>query len=148
LGNDAPPSAVESDEEPIVTDSSFEDTGHDAGTDSDENDDGVQDLIGKDGSGVQRSGDARGDCLFGCPLPNSSIEQCRIMVIVNGYTLFVASLCYVIITFTDQRFGEVCSHNMHIQGRRSSGRETVPSPRRSFYGLSPSLQTKLQTLPN
>jgi len=26
-------------------------------------------------SGVQRSGDARGDCLIGWPLPNSSIEQ-------------------------------------------------------------------------
>jgi len=25
-------------------------------------------------SGVQRSGDARGDCLVGCPLPSSSIE--------------------------------------------------------------------------
>ena len=47
MGNDAPPSAVWSDEEPIVTDSSDEDTGHDAGTDSDGNDDGVQDLIGK-----------------------------------------------------------------------------------------------------
>jgi len=50
LGNDAPPSAVESDEEPIVTDSSNEDTDHDAVTDSDGNDDGVQDFIGKDGS--------------------------------------------------------------------------------------------------
>jgi len=28
-------------------------------------------------SGVQRSGDARGHCLIGCPLPNSSIEQWR-----------------------------------------------------------------------
>jgi len=32
-------------------------------------------------SGVQRSGDA--------PLPNSSIEQWRLVVIVTGYTLFV-----------------------------------------------------------
>jgi len=35
-------------------------------------------------SGVQRSGDARGDCLIGCPLPNSSIEQWRMVVIVTG----------------------------------------------------------------
>jgi len=35
-------------------------------------------------SGVQRSGDGRGDCLIGCPLPNSSIEQWRMVVIVTG----------------------------------------------------------------
>jgi len=50
LGNDAHPSAVESDEEPIVTESSDEDTDSDAVTDLDGNDDGVQDFIGKDGS--------------------------------------------------------------------------------------------------
>jgi len=33
-------------------------------------------------NGVQRSGDARGDYLIGCPLPNSSIEQWRIVVMV------------------------------------------------------------------
>jgi len=42
-------------------------------------------------SGVQRSGDARGDCLIGCPLPNSSVEQWRMVVLVTGYTLFVTS---------------------------------------------------------
>jgi len=43
------------------------------------------------GSGVQRSGDAQGDCLIGCPLPNSSIEQWRMVVILTGYSLFVMS---------------------------------------------------------
>jgi len=73
-------------------------------------------------SGVQRSGDAPGDCLIGCPMPNASIEQWHIVVIVTRYTLFVASQYDVISTFADQRFDEVCWHNMHIQGRRSSGR--------------------------
>jgi len=36
-------------------------------------------------SGVQRSGDAQGDCLTKCPpLPNSSIDQWRMVVIVTG----------------------------------------------------------------
>jgi len=38
---------------------------------------------------MQRYGDARGDCLIVSPLPNSSIEQWLIVVIVTGYTLFV-----------------------------------------------------------
>jgi len=53
-------------------------------------------------SGVQTSGDARGDCLIGCPpppLPNSSIEQWRMVVIVSGYTLFVTSQYDVLFTF-------------------------------------------------
>jgi len=70
------------------------------------------------------------------------------VVIVTGYTLYVTSLYDVIFMFANQRFGEVCSHNVHIQGRRRSGREAVPSPRRAFCELSPSLQTKLQALPN
>ena len=41
------------------------------------------------GSGVQRSGDARGDCLIGCPLPNSDIEQWSMVVIVIRHMLFV-----------------------------------------------------------
>jgi len=42
-------------------------------------------------SGVQRSGDARGDCLIGCPPTKfyNSIEQRRMVGIVTGYTLFV-----------------------------------------------------------
>jgi len=88
-------------------------------------------------SGVQRSGNARGDYLIGCPLPNSSIEQWRMVVIVTGYTLFVTSHYDVILTFANQRFGEVCRHNVHIQGRRSSGKETVPSPLGCFEGLVP-----------
>jgi len=48
LQNDAPPSAVESDKEPIVTDSSDKDIDNDAVPDSDGNDDRVQDFIGKD----------------------------------------------------------------------------------------------------
>jgi len=50
-------------------------------------------------SGVQRSGDARGDCLIGYPLPNSSIEKWCMVVIVTGYTLFVTSQCDVIFRF-------------------------------------------------
>jgi len=42
-------------------------------------------------SGVQKSGDARGNCLIVSRLPNSSVEQWRIVVIVAGYTLFVTS---------------------------------------------------------
>jgi len=44
-------------------------------------------------SGVQRSSDARGDCLIGCPLPNSTIEQWRrpMVVIDTKYTLSVMS---------------------------------------------------------
>jgi len=41
------------------------------------------------------------------PLPNSSIEQWRTVVIVAGYTLFVTPLSDVIFTFANQRFGEV-----------------------------------------
>jgi len=43
-----------------------------------------------------------------CPLPNSSIEQWRMVVIVTGYTLFVTSQYDVIFTFANQRFGEIC----------------------------------------
>jgi len=42
------------------------------------------------------------------PLPNSSIEQWRMVVIVTGYALFVTSQYDVIFTFASQRFGEVC----------------------------------------
>jgi len=87
-------------------------------------------------SGVQRSGDAWDDCLIGCPLPNSSIQQWRMVVIVTRYTMFVTSQYDVILTFANQRFGEVSWHNVHIQGRRSSGRGAVPSPRRTFCGFS------------
>ena len=37
--------------------------------------------------------------LIGCPLPNSSIEQWRMVVIVTGHTLSVTSQCDVIFTF-------------------------------------------------
>jgi len=33
------------------------------------------------------------------PLPNSSVEQWRMVVIVTGHTLFVTSQCDVIFTF-------------------------------------------------
>jgi len=36
------------------------------------------------------------------------------VVIVTEYTLFVTSQYDVIFTFANQRFGEVCWHNMHI----------------------------------
>jgi len=55
------------------------------------------------------------------PLPNPSIEQERMAVMVTGYTLFVTSQFDVIFTFANQRFGKVWWHNMHIQGRRGSG---------------------------
>ena len=98
------------------------------------------------GSGVQRSGDARGDCLIGCPLPNSSIQQWRMVVILIRFTMFVTSQYDVIFTFANERFGEVCWHNVHIQGRRSSGREAVLPPRRAFCGLIPPM--KAPKLPN
>ena len=44
------------------------------------------------------------------------------VVIVTGYTMFVMSQSDVIFTFANQRFDEVCWHNLHIQGRRSSSR--------------------------
>jgi len=50
---------------------------------------------------MQRSGDARGDCLIRCPLPNFSIEQWRMVVIVTGYTLFVTSQYDIIFTFAN-----------------------------------------------
>ena len=45
-----------------------------------------------------------------------------VLVIVIGYTLFLTSQYDVIFTFANQCFGEVCWHNMHIQGHCSSGR--------------------------
>jgi len=57
-------------------------------------------------SGVQSSGDGRGDCLIVFPLPNSSIGQWRMVVIVSGYTLFVSSQY-------DVKFTQVC----HIKKR-------------------------------
>jgi len=50
-------------------------------------------------SGVHRSGDAWGDCLIGCPLLNTSIEQWRLVVIATGYKLFVTSQYDIIRTF-------------------------------------------------
>ena len=43
--------------------------------------------------------------------------------LVTGYTLFVSSPYYVIFTFANQRFCEVCWRNMNIQGCQSSGRQ-------------------------
>jgi len=62
--------------------------------------------------------------LIGCPTSkfNSSIEQWRMVVIVTGYTPFVTSQYDVILTFANVRFDEVCWHNMHIEGRPSSGK--------------------------
>jgi len=57
---------------------------------------------------AQRSGDARGDCLMVCPLPNSSIEQWPMVIIVTGYKLFVTSQYGIMLTVADQRLGEVC----------------------------------------
>ena len=74
-------------------------------------------------SGMQRSGDARGDCLIGCPpFKLWYFEQCRMVVIVTGYTLSVTPQYDVVFTFANQCFGKVCWHNMHNQERRSSGR--------------------------
>jgi len=42
--------------------------------------------------------------------------------LVTGYTLFVMIQYDVIFMFANQRFGEVCWHNMRVQGRQSSGR--------------------------
>ena len=48
------------------------------------------------------------------PLPNSSIEQWRMVVIVHWYALFVTSQYDVTFTFAYQRSGEVCWRSMHI----------------------------------
>ena len=66
---------------------------------------------------MQRSGDVRallGDCLIVSPLPNSSMEQQRMVVMVTRYTLFATSWYDVIFAFVYQRFGEVCWRNLHI----------------------------------
>jgi len=47
------------------------------------------------------------DCLY-APVPKSSIEHLRMVVIVAGYTLFVTSEYDVIFTFANQYFSEVC----------------------------------------
>jgi len=59
---------------------------------------------------MQRSSDARDDCLVGCPLPNSSVKQWLrpMVVIVTGYTLFVTPQYDVKFTFANQCSGEVC----------------------------------------
>jgi len=49
-----------------------------------------------------------GSLLIVFPLPNSSIEQWRMVVIVTGYTLFVTSRYDVVFTFANQYFAEVC----------------------------------------
>jgi len=59
-------------------------------------------------SGVQRSGDARGECVTACPLPKSSIQQWRVAVIVTGHTLFVTSQYDAILMFANRRFNQVC----------------------------------------
>jgi len=46
------------------------------------------------------------------PLPNSSIEQWRMVVTGTGYMPFATSHYEVIITLANQRFSEVCSHNI------------------------------------
>jgi len=48
------------------------------------------------------------------------------VVIFTSCTIFVTLQYDVIFTFANQRFGEVCWHNVHVQGRRSRGREAVP----------------------
>ena len=42
------------------------------------------------------------------PLPNSNIEQWRMVVVVTGYMLSVRLQYDVTFTFANQRFGEVC----------------------------------------
>jgi len=45
---------------------------------------------------------------FYAPLPNSSIEQWRMVVIDTGYTLSVTSQYDVIVHFSNRCFGDVC----------------------------------------
>jgi len=60
-------------------------------------------------TGVQRSGDGRGDCLIGCP-------PYEILVLSSGvwWSLLLDICCFVtsqydvIFTFANQRFDEVC----------------------------------------
>ena len=83
LRNDARPSAVESDEEPIVTDSSDEDTDHDAVTDSVGNDDGVQDFTGKDGSSWQK--------LSTFQVQRGRLQQQNVVNVMPGPTAFATN---------------------------------------------------------
>jgi len=64
------------------------------------------------GSGVQGSGDARGDCLIGCPFPNSSIEQWRMV------SLLLDIRC-------------LWRHHM-TQARNQEGRRGCEAPRKFF----------------
>jgi len=50
---------------------------------------------------------------FYAPLTNAGFEHWRMVAIVTGYTLFVTSQYDIIFPFANQRFGEVCWHNMH-----------------------------------
>jgi len=59
-------------------------------------------------SGLQRSGDARGDCL--CPPTKFQYWA----VAYGGHYYWKCAVCNVIFTFANQRFGKVCWHNMHI----------------------------------
>jgi len=61
------------------------------------------------------------------PLPNSNIHQWGMVVIVTRYTLFVTSHYDVMVMFANQRFGEVCWHNMHI---------ILHAPSSLFYNVS------------
>jgi len=61
-------------------------------------------------SGVQRSGDARGDCLIVC----SSTKFWFWALAYGGHCYWIYAVYDVILTFANQRFGEVSWHNMHI----------------------------------
>ena len=76
-------------------------------------------------SGLQRSGDARGDCLSVCPSTKFYFEQWRIVFIVTEHELFVTSQRDVIFTFVNQGFGEICWHNMNIILHRVTGTAVV-----------------------
>ena len=76
-------------------------------------------------SGMQRSGDARGDCLIGCP----PTEFWYWAVAYGGHCCWIYVVCDVTIwrhiPVCKHRFGEICWHKMHILGRPSSGRAGV-----------------------
>jgi len=88
-------------------------------------------------SGMQRSGDARGDCLIGCPFPNSSIEQWHTY---GGHCYWIYAICDV----TIWRHIHICKPTFcqtlltqHAYSGTPEQYGSSPVATRDFWGLSP-----------
>jgi len=60
------------------------------------------------------------------PLPNSSIEQWRMVVIVTGYTLFVTSHCDVIFRFATNVLAKFVDTTCIFSGAGAAVRQGEP----------------------